>query len=76
MANQLQYLHGDYDRRLAVLEEQMETLLGNGQPGRISNIEAKLASHDKWFWISMGCIMGFQFLSGNGMISLSKILNH
>jgi len=28
--------------RVATLETEMDSLMGNGQPGRISNIEAKL----------------------------------
>lgn len=54
----------------------MERLLGNGQPGLIENMQKKLATHDKWFWIGLGGILVFQFLSGNGILSLSKLLPH
>jgi len=41
-------------RSLATLETQMEELVGNGQPGRISSLERRVARHDKVLWLVTG----------------------
>jgi hypothetical protein len=36
------------------INTQMESLLGNGQPGRIARLEAKVRRHDRLIWIAVG----------------------
>lgn len=68
---ELRELRSDYNEhardtgeRLASLEQQMYTLVGNGQPGRIANIEtaaAKLkdtvSELEKWRWKVAGALV-------------------
>lgn len=42
--------------RLAFLERDMRTIVGNGQPGRLTNMEVKL-DQIKW-WIIASCLLG------------------
>jgi hypothetical protein len=35
----------------------MKSLIGNGQPGRISMLEKKVARHDRYFYWGTGCVV-------------------
>ena len=52
----------DHGERLATLERQMQDLMGNGQPGRLREIENTVRSHQKIIWMGMGIIVALQFL--------------
>lgn len=40
--------------KLTRLEVTMENLVGNGQPGRIANIEKRVRLHDRIMWMLTG----------------------
>lgn len=41
-------------QKLTLLETMMADLAGNGQPGRIQTLEAKVRSHDRLIWVLTG----------------------
>jgi hypothetical protein len=52
--------------RLATLETQMKELVGNGQPGRIGRIEAKLdelGQQGRYIYIGIGILATLQFVA-------------
>lgn len=65
----------DIISEVAVLKDQMERLLGNGQPGIIDKHEERLNKHDRYLWMVIGIWVGVEFLTGTGTISLSKFLS-
>jgi len=40
--------------RLARIETHLGSLIGNGQPGRISHLEKKVRRHDRLLWVATG----------------------
>jgi hypothetical protein len=44
--------------RLSTLESQMYALCGNGQPGRISNLEVAVEKLQQWRWWILGATAG------------------
>jgi hypothetical protein len=51
--------------RLSALEVQMRSLCGNGQPGRITNIETEVKELAAWRWKMLGICSG-----ASGVISI------
>ncbi len=51
--------HGE---RIATLERQMQDLMGNGQPGRIRELENTVNGHNKLIWIASGVLVAGQVL--------------
>ncbi len=41
-------------QKLTLLETMMADLAGNGRPGRIQQLEDKVRSHDRLFWLLTG----------------------
>ena len=41
-------------QKLTLLETMMTSIAGNGQPGRIQQLEDKVRSHDRLFWVLTG----------------------
>ena len=41
-------------QKLTLLETMMADLAGNGRPGRIQQLEDKVRSHDRLFWVLTG----------------------
>ena len=41
-------------QKLTLLETMMTSIAGNGQPGRIQQLEDKVRSHDRLFWLLTG----------------------
>lgn len=65
------------EKRLTKLETHMKTLLGNGQPGEISQMKRAIARLQSWRWRQIGVAAGaggvistlawvLMFLFGNG----------
>lgn len=46
--------------RLATLEANAKDISGNGQPGRMSKVEAKVTRHDRVIWIGYGILLSVQ----------------
>lgn len=44
--------------RLAKLETHMESLVGNGQPGRLTVVENKVSELQRWRWRIAGIATG------------------
>lgn len=44
---------------LSVLKTQMKDLVGNGQPGRVAHIEARILDHDRAMQRLKGMAAGF-----------------
>jgi hypothetical protein len=62
---ELRELRGEYNthsretgERLATVETQMYSLCGNGQPGRISNLETAVQKLKEWRWWVLGAMAG------------------
>ncbi len=62
---ELRELRSDYNAharetgaRMSTLESQMYSLCGNGQPGRISNIESAVQQLKAWRWWLIGAMAG------------------
>jgi hypothetical protein len=64
--------------RLARLEVRVNDidhdLFGNGQPGMMREIDDRLKSLEKRWWIAVGVLLVFQLLTSNGVISLKSVL--
>jgi hypothetical protein len=56
----------------ALLEELRHDLLGNGEPGRIRNIEMRLRNLEKLRWMIAGALILLGLISGSSY--LPKIL--
>jgi hypothetical protein len=56
----------------ALLEELRHDLLGNGEPGRIHNIEMRLRNLEKLRWMIAGALILLGLISGSSY--LPKIL--
>jgi hypothetical protein len=41
-------------QKLTLLETMMISIAGNGQPGRLQQLEDKVRSHDRLFWLLTG----------------------
>jgi hypothetical protein len=41
-------------QKLTLLETLMTSITGNGQPGRLQQLEDKVRSHDHLFWLLTG----------------------
>lgn len=54
----------DERERLAILEVQMEKLMGNGQPGMIDHIWRELKSHSRQLNIGYGVVITLQVVTG------------
>lgn len=44
--------------RLARLETHMESLVGNGQPGRLTLVENEVSEIQRWRWKATGIYIG------------------
>ena len=55
----------------AVLKTQMQTLVGNGQPGRLAGIESRVRIHDKLLWMLLGA---WVLITTLGVTALGYIL--
>jgi hypothetical protein len=44
--------------RIATLETDMHALVGNGQPGRVSDLEEAVRKLSQWRWWVVGCAAG------------------
>lgn len=51
--------------RIATLETDMHALVGNGQPGRVSDLEQAVRKLSQWRWWVVGCAAG-----SSGVISV------
>lgn len=49
--------HADVIASLARLETNMKSLVGNGQPGRVTQLEEAVESLNRWKWIVAGVII-------------------
>ena len=56
--------------RLGSAETLLKTILGNGQPGRLQDVENDVRFLSKMVWIGFGLIAALQFLAANGMLTL------
>lgn len=65
--------NADYGSRIATLEIQMKGLVGNGQPGKIAEMEKRLLSHERLLWIGMGVLMAMQLLNANGLLNIRAL---
>ena len=73
--------NSDHPARIAVLEEQMERLLGNGQPGMISEMRKDMDEIREMYNEAKVKVLWFVILiiaavvsAGNGTISLHALL--
>lgn len=57
--------------RLSALETSMRSLVGNGQPGRISQIEESVKGLERWKWKVLGISTG-----GSAVVSAVLWLLH
>jgi hypothetical protein len=57
--------------RLSALETSMRTLVGNGQPGRITQIEESVKGLERWKWKVLGISTG-----GSAVVSAVLWLIH
>lgn len=48
--------------RLARLETHVESLVGNGQPGRLTVAEKKISDLQQWRWTTTGIYIGISSL--------------
>jgi hypothetical protein len=48
----------DTGARLSTLESQMHDICGNGQPGRLSQVETEVRGLDRWRWRMIGICTG------------------
>ncbi len=55
-------------KALTRLETQMYALVGNGQPGRLAHLEAKVRRHERLIWIAIG----FAAAGGYGLSEILK----
>ena len=62
------------EARLAVLEKQMEQLMGNGQPGEIQMIKTQIDDIKTRMWKIVLVLALLQLASGGGTISLKALL--
>jgi hypothetical protein len=46
--------------RLATLETQIKDVVGNGQPGRLSQVEKKVSQHSRLIWIASGALFAVE----------------
>lgn len=67
------HYEADLGSRLATLEVQMKSLVGNGQPGRIAEMEKRLVSHERLLWIGMGVLMALELLNANGLLNVRAL---
>jgi hypothetical protein len=44
--------------RIATLETDMHSLVGNGQPGRVASLEDAVRKLSQWRWWVVGCTAG------------------
>jgi hypothetical protein len=54
----------DMESRTAVLESEMHSLMGNGQPGRITLLERAVDRLNGWKWWLVGVAAGCSSLMG------------
>jgi hypothetical protein len=68
----------DIGERLAILEVRLKNidhdLFGNGQPGMMRDLDNRIKSLEKRWWIAIGVLVVFQLLTSNGVISLKSVL--
>ena len=48
-------------QKLTLLETMMTSIAGNGQPGRLQQLEDKVRTHDRLFWLltGAGAVLGW-----------------
>lgn len=47
--------------KVGVIESKLDEVLGNGQPGRLARLEAKVRVHDKLVWMGGGIWVAMAF---------------
>lgn len=57
--------------RIARLETQMKGILGNGQPGRLDDLERDVRAHRTWLLLAMGGLYVIQFAAANGWLTFT-----
>ncbi len=65
--NDMQIRTEQLAKSFAALEVQVTELMGNGQPGKIRQMEESIAAHSKFMWILLGLL---------GASSLSELAAH
>ena len=58
-------------QRLTAVEVEVHTLIGNGQPGRIAKLEAKVSTLESYLWRALGA-MGAIGASGTFIWAIVK----
>lgn len=70
----------DFERQtiamLAVLNTQMTTVVGNGQPGRLTKVEDRVSALERHFWKVIGASSACGAIVGVVIQLLPKILGH
>lgn len=56
------------------LEDMHHRLFGNGQPGEIGSLKARVSALERRFWIALGVVAGIGLAAGDGTISLKALL--
>lgn len=65
----------DIYERIRELETKMDSLMGNGRPGRIDKIETILSSLQRYLWTAIGVLAAVQFLAANGVLDIRHLFN-
>ena len=58
---------------LTRLEEQMDSLLGNGQPGRIQRVERRAQTAERFAWVLTGGLVLLALVVGWGIQIVSAL---
>ena len=56
----------EYAERLATLEADNKSIMGNGQPGRLTKVEERASAHSRILWIGSGIVLAVQ--AGIGLV--------
>lgn len=64
----------DVGKRLAILEQQMHDLCGNGQPGRVALLERAVRHLQQWRWWILGLSAGVSGAVGGVAWMLREVL--
>ena len=57
-----------------ILERLEKDLFGNGQPGVVTKLDIRVTALENKYWLAIGALIILQFLTGSGVISLTKVL--
>lgn len=64
----------DLLKDMAKANEQLHTLMGNGQPGIIKEHADRLAGLERRFWWLITAIITVSFLTGSGTLTLQNLM--